>query len=135
MTPKQKLSELYPTALDIERDRQHYPSWAQMAKTIGVGIQALYDYRVSLKMATNKPKSIRPPASKSVRNKKETDITANIKALVGGESKNVVTKYKIVDHETYFKNPCGMDGLEFVGTEHGPNWQSILHLSPSAITY
>lgn len=38
---------------------------------------------------------------------------------------NVFRRYKIIDPETFFKNPLGYDGLQFVSEEHGTTWRNI----------
>jgi hypothetical protein len=38
---------------------------------------------------------------------------------------NVFRRYKITDPETFYANPLGYDGLEFVSEERGTTWRNI----------
>ena len=128
-TAKEKLTEILPTIESMVKAKELYISWAQMARSIGISKQSLYDYREYLGMTKER-------AGKKTKNfcmatKPETD--ALIKQLVQGESKNIVTKYKITDPALFFANPCGVDGLEIIGHEKGSTWREVSHHMPNAI--
>lgn len=122
-TAKAKLQELYPTQEEMLRTRENYASWAQMARGIGITGQSVYDHREFLGMTKEE-------AGKKTKNfcmatNPETD--ALIKQLVQGESKNIVTRYKITDPALFFADPCGNKGLEYIGTEQGTSWGALKH--------
>ena len=120
-TAKEKLTEILPTMESMVKAKELYISWAQMARTIGISKQSLYDYREYLGMTKER-------AGKKTKNfcmatKPETD--ALIKQLVQGESKNIVTKYKITDPALFFMDTCGYEGLKYISTERGASWGAL----------
>ena len=120
-TAKEKLTEILPTMESMVKAKELYISWAQMARSIGISKQSLYDHREYLGMTKER-------AGKKTKNfcmatKPETD--ALVKQLVQGESKNIVTKYKITDPALFFANPCGNKGLEYIATEQGTSWGAL----------
>ena len=122
-TAKEKLTEILPTMESMVEAKELYISWAQMARSIGISKQSLYDHREYLGMTKER-------AGKKTKNfcmatNLETD--ALVKQLAQGESKNIVTKYKITDPALFFANPCGNKGLEYIGTEQGTSWGALKH--------
>ena len=122
-TAKEKLTEMLPTIESMVKAKESYISWVQMARSIGISKQSLYDYREFLGMM--KEKGGKKTKSFCMATKPETDTL--IKQLVQGESKNIVTKYKITDPALFFANPCGNKGLEYIGTEQGTSWGALRH--------
>lgn len=127
---KEKLSEIFPTSESLNAARLKHTSWAEMARAIGINKQSLYDYREYLGMTG---------ANNGVKQKnfcfdtvKVTDSL--IKELLQGESKNIVTKYKITDPAAFYANPCGNDGLELIGTEKGTTWSQVSGQMPHAVS-
>ena len=119
MTPKQKLTQLYPTLKSLNAARKNYKSWQAMADALNIHRQALYDYRTRLNAPT---KAILSKSRSTKDQLTDKQISANIKKLFSDEIKNVVTTYKILDMEEFDKDHSGMDGLELVGTEQGGVW-------------
>lgn len=129
MTIKEQLKEKYPTAEALQKARDNYDSWTHMAQELGITKWSLKDYRRYLGMkseAPGKPKILHTDITHSV-------LDRNIKEMVGDESKNIVHKYKIVDPVAFFANPCGNDGLEYIGAEEGTTWRAVSHMIPSAL--
>ena len=129
-TAKDKLTELFPTPKDMDSARSKYTSWAQLARAIGISKQSLYDYKESLGMVGinngTKPKNF---CFDTVKTTNEL-----IRELIKGESKNIVTKYKIVDLDLFRQNQRGYEGLELVGTEQGTTWSRVSSQMPHAIS-
>ena len=122
-TAKEKLTEILPTMESMVKAKELYISWAQMARSIGISKQSLYDYREFLGMM--KEKGGKKTKNFCMATNLETD--ALVKQLAQGESKNIVTKYKITDPALFFANPCGNKGLEYIGTEQGTSWGALNH--------
>jgi hypothetical protein len=127
---KEKLSEIFPTVESLNTARLKHTSWAEMSRAIGINKQSLYDYREYLGMTG---------ANNGVKQKNfcfDTVRTTNelIRELIQGESKNIVKKYKITDPVKFFTNPCGNDGLEFIGTEQGTTWSQVSGQMPHAVS-
>lgn len=129
-TAKDKLTELFPTPKDMDTARNKYTSWAQLARAIGISKQSLYDYKEFLGMVgiANGTKS----KNFCFDTVKTTDEL--IRDLIKGESKNIVTKYKIVDLELFRQNQRGYEGLEFVCTEQGTTWSRVSSQMPHAVS-
>ena len=129
-TAKDKLTELFPTPKDMEEARSKYTSWAQMARATGISQQSMYDYREYLGM-TGINNGVKPK-NFCFDTVKTTDEL--IRELIKGESKNIVTKYKIVDLELFRQNQRGYEGLELVGTEQGTTWSRVSSKMPHAVS-
>lgn len=128
MQIKDKLAKLYPTVEDIESDRAHHKSWSQLAKAIGVTKHSLEAHRRILGISPEK-KGTKSKQFATVTHKSMDEI---IKEMVGEESKNIYSKYKVVD-PIFYKDMRGYQGLEFVGVEQGTTWRSVSGLLPSAL--
>ena len=121
MTPKQKLTQLYPTIESLNAARSHYKSWQAMADALNIHRQGLYDYRARLKA----PVKAIPKARSTKDQLTDKEIQANIKKQFGDEIVNVVTVYKANNLDELLKNPCGDEFLTKVGTEQGGVWNLV----------
>ena len=119
MTPKQKLTQLYPTLKSLNAARSHYKSWQAMADALNIHRQALYDHRTRLNAPT---KAILSKSRSTKDQLTDKEIQANIKKLFGDEIVNVVTVYKTNNLDELLKNPCGDEFLTKIGTEQGGVW-------------
>lgn len=132
MLVSEKLLKLFPTPESILEIKKNYSSWKAMCNAVGISENSLYDHRRALGMEVSEGN-----AKKKGRFFADyltmPQIDENIRELVKGESKNVVTTYRIADWEKFNQNPCGYDGLALIGTEHGSTWQQIGHRMPNAI--
>jgi hypothetical protein len=126
MRINKKLMTLYPTAEIILKQKEKYSTWTEMARNIGVSQYSLEEHRRKLRM---KKEGNCPKNNTSLLT--DDEIMENIRIMIGGESKNIYNKYKIVDEELFYKDQTSYDGLRFVGTFQGANWKS--HHMPSAI--
>lgn len=115
VTARQKLTKLYPTLEALENARKKYRSWAQMARALGMHTQSLADYRKVV--GVEKCKKL--GRLKDILTITNDEIDQGIRKLVGDNTANVVTKYKITDPEQFYENPCRNEGLELVGVERG----------------
>jgi hypothetical protein len=129
-TAKSKLEELFPTAESLTTARLKHSSWAEMSRAIGISNQSLYDYRECLDM-TGINNGIKPKSYCFDTVKTTNEL---IRELIKGESKNVVTKYKIVDLELFRQNQRGYEGLELIGTEQGTTWSQVSSQMPHAVS-
>lgn len=132
MRVSEKMSILFPTPESITEMKKNYPTWEAMAKAVGISKNSLYTHRRALGMEVSEGNA-RKKGRFFADYLTMPEIDENIRELVKGESKNVVTTYKITDFEKFNQDPCGYDGLALVGTKHGSTWQQIGHRTPSAI--
>lgn len=126
MRVSEKLLNLFPTPESITEMKKNYPTWKAMAKAAGISENSLYDHRRALGMEMadgNAKKKGRFFADYLTM----PQIDENIQQLIKGESRNVVTTYKITDFKKFDQDPCGYEGLALVGIEHGSTWQQIGH--------
>ena len=114
ITTQAKLRQLYPTLEALEKARKNYPSWRQMAKALGMHPQSLADYRKVAGAVKAKPEK-----KKDILLITPAEIDKGIKELIGDDSTNLVTTYKITDPEKFYANPCGNEGLELARVECG----------------
>ena len=113
LTARAKLRKLYPTIESLEKARKVFQGWGELADALGINRQAIYDYRsdMGISLPGAKKKDILAITPK--------EIDEGIRRLVGDNTANVVTKYKITDPEQFYENPCRNEGLELVGVERG----------------
>jgi len=110
---RERLKKLYPTAESLENARKKYKDWGHMAKALGMRAQILYDYKDKLGVATEK--AVRKVDILALT---AADIEKGIKKLIGDNTANVVTRYKVTD-PIFYEDTTGNNGLELVGVEKG----------------
>ncbi|MFA5240681.1 MAG: hypothetical protein WC476_13380 [Phycisphaerae bacterium] len=120
ITVRQKLQQLYPTVESLIKARRGYKSWKHMAKSLGMYQQALDDYRKEFGIAY-----VKEGRQKDILLITPKEIDEGIKRLVGDNATNVVTTYKIVEPERFYKDISGNDGLEPVGVERGTAFNRV----------
>ena len=134
MNFEEKIKKLYPTARSITEAKKKYSSWAIMAKAIGVPESCLYTHRSSLGMVRKAKKAAAKELKSFADRLTSAQIDENIKKLVKGQSKNTVTKYKIVALEAFRKDQRGYNGLQLIGVESGSTWGQARRNVPYAIS-
>lgn len=124
MTPSERLATLYPTPESITNARKGFTSWAAMSKALGFSKNSIFNHRKALgaKMSNRNAKK---DAKSFCDRLTAPEINANIAKLMKGESKNIVTTYKITDLEAFEQDQRGYEHLELVGSEHGGNWGQV----------
>lgn len=126
MLTSEKLHQLYPTPAPMLEVRKRYQSWSAMARGIGVSKDSLYQHRKALGIDKAKGSAIKDENSYADR-LTVAQIDENFQQLIKGESKNVVTRYRITDLEAFKQDQRGYAGLELVNTEQGTTWNQVSH--------
>lgn len=129
MKISEKLLILYPTAEDLLSARENFDSWNHMCKAISINPGTLLAHRRFLGIVEplQKPKHFADKLTAG-------QIDSNIKEMMRGESKNVVTVYRVTDAEAFKKDQRGYENLELVGQGSGSTWGQITHgMMPNAI--
>jgi hypothetical protein len=123
MKIKDMLMKLYPTPESMLKDREKCNSWKQMGEMIGVTVYSLATHRRVLGIE----KEIAGKKGKNFCDATCTQVEANIKELLQGESKNIVKRYKIAEPDLFYRDQRGYRGLEYIGTEEGSVWRQLSH--------
>lgn len=116
LTARAKLRKLYPTIESLEKARKVFQGWGGLADALGINRQAIYDYRSDMGI------SLPGAKKKDILAITAAEINEGIRRLVGENTANVVTTYRITSPELFFKNTTGNEGLELVGVERGTNF-------------